>query len=289
MDMPTSIAESGSESEEDYMSEAFIASVSNVRPGLARTVYEQRALRIEASKQENIQRLRSLPRLADLEKEKRDEGLAKPVGEGSKGFALLQKMGYKPGMSLGVKRDGTNEGIKEPIGVNIKTGRTGLGHEKEEESKKKFQAELLLKASLARSKANVHSDFRKRKRAAKIQKQIFADLMKSRKACEDLDVRKGIKDPLEPEFWPIYESKDEANCSQHSKRILLDHTDSEPIFRYSNGKLAPSEVRLEGITSYLRKEHLYCTWCGYQYDSVDDMETQCPGNTRDAHENDSGD
>lgn len=52
---------------------------------------------------------------------------------------------------------GTNEGIKEPIGVNIKTGRTGLGHEKEEESKKKFQAELLLKASLARSKANVHS------------------------------------------------------------------------------------------------------------------------------------
>ena len=33
MDTPTSIAESGSESEEDYMSEAFIASVSNVRPG----------------------------------------------------------------------------------------------------------------------------------------------------------------------------------------------------------------------------------------------------------------
>lgn len=36
-----------------------------------------------------------------LEKEKRDEGLKTTLDAGNKGFAMLQKMGFKPGMSLG--------------------------------------------------------------------------------------------------------------------------------------------------------------------------------------------
>lgn len=36
-----------------------------------------------------------------LEAEKRDEGLGKSLDASNKGFALLQKMGYKPGEGIG--------------------------------------------------------------------------------------------------------------------------------------------------------------------------------------------
>ena len=36
-----------------------------------------------------------------LEKEKREEGLGLPLTSDNKGFSLLQKMGFKPGMVLG--------------------------------------------------------------------------------------------------------------------------------------------------------------------------------------------
>ena len=36
-----------------------------------------------------------------LEVEKREEGLQKTIGAENKGFALLSKMGYKPGMGIG--------------------------------------------------------------------------------------------------------------------------------------------------------------------------------------------
>lgn len=41
------------------------------------------------------------PNIRVLECEKRKEGLEKPLEQSNKGFALLQKMGYKPGDSIG--------------------------------------------------------------------------------------------------------------------------------------------------------------------------------------------
>ena len=38
-----------------------------------------------------------------LEIEKREEGLSKTISSDNKGFAMLQKMGFKPGMTLGKK------------------------------------------------------------------------------------------------------------------------------------------------------------------------------------------
>ena len=43
--------------------------------------------------------------IRQLEREKREEGLSNALDSSNKGFALLQKMGYKPGMSLGKKGD----------------------------------------------------------------------------------------------------------------------------------------------------------------------------------------
>ena len=40
-----------------------------------------------------------------LEKDKREQGLGTKIGEENKGFALMAKMGYKPGMALGKEGD----------------------------------------------------------------------------------------------------------------------------------------------------------------------------------------
>lgn len=286
--------------EDDYMSESFTASVADVRPGLALSRTERRILKIEAEKYENAERLRKIPSRAEMEKELRETGLSKPVSEESKGFALLAKMGYKPGMSLGKKKEGEEEGIKEPITIDFKTCRTGLGHKTEEEAKQKRRADLYVKASLARAKVNnlLLGDFQKRKRTATVQKQINGDLMKSRKACQELDLRKGLLLPTVPYFWPIYKEKADE-MDEHPKRRQLrgESVDTENFF-YSNGKQAPAELqidelaedeimdRLEDITVYLRGTHYYCIWCGCQYESEQDLRDQCPGSTRDSHEGD---
>lgn len=74
--------------------------------GIAKTQTQRRHLKVEAKQMENIERLQNLPKRSEIEKKMRDDALAKPVSENSKGFLLLSKMGYKPGMSLGVEREG---------------------------------------------------------------------------------------------------------------------------------------------------------------------------------------
>lgn len=52
--------------------------------------------------QDEVNRKRN-PNIKLLESEKRKEGLEKPIEESNKGFAMLQKMGYKPGSGIGKK------------------------------------------------------------------------------------------------------------------------------------------------------------------------------------------
>lgn len=60
-----------------------------------------------------------------LEEERRNEGLSNAISSQNKGFAMLAKMGYKEGEAIGK----TSKGILEPIGIDIKTDRGGLGRD----------------------------------------------------------------------------------------------------------------------------------------------------------------
>lgn len=77
--------------------------------GIVTTHSQMRHLKVEAKRVENIERLRNVPKRSEIEKKMRDDALAKPVSTDSKGFLLLSKMGYKPGMSLGVEKEGKEE------------------------------------------------------------------------------------------------------------------------------------------------------------------------------------
>ncbi len=60
-----------------------------------------------------------------LEAERRQEGLSNAITSQNKGFAMLAKMGYKEGEAIGK----SSKGILEPIGIDIKTDRGGLGRD----------------------------------------------------------------------------------------------------------------------------------------------------------------
>ena len=80
-----------------------------------------------------------------VEKETRDKGLETKIGHENKGFALLQKMGYKSGDGLGKYKTGRTE----PVPISVKTNKAGLGQEAHEKRKRearvKFRSILLAK------------------------------------------------------------------------------------------------------------------------------------------------
>ena len=59
-----------------------------------------REMKVKARHKELCKKNKTKP-VKVLEKEKREEGLKTTLDAGNKGFAMLQKMGFKPGMSLG--------------------------------------------------------------------------------------------------------------------------------------------------------------------------------------------
>uniref|UniRef100_A0A915PNV1 G patch domain-containing protein 11 n=1 Tax=Setaria digitata TaxID=48799 RepID=A0A915PNV1_9BILA len=281
---------------DDYMSDTY--TTVDLRPGIAKTYTQRRHLKVESKQMENIERLRNMPKRSELEKKMRDDALAKPVSENSKGFLLLSKMGYKPGMSLGVDKEGCSKAIKVPIPLELKTDRAGLGHSTEENEKRKKRMDLYQKAVLEKAKASdeLIDDFSLRKRFAAHAKQLSKDLKESRKVCQELDARNGLELPTSYHFWPIYRLKNDEDPFLLKRRRTEESEYVAEAFIYFNGKMAPDDLKVEELprneiiekltelTMYLRNTHFYCIWCGAQYDSKEEMENSCPGGTREEHD-----
>lgn len=79
--------------EQDYMSDNFLV---EIRPGLL-SRRAKRKINVNELKKE----LPTQKKAKVLEEEARSKGLSEPISSDNKGFALLQKMGYKAGTSLG--------------------------------------------------------------------------------------------------------------------------------------------------------------------------------------------
>lgn len=74
----------------------------DVRPGLLHNRHQQRSHEIYKKKQEHDAQAREKQKpVRIVEAERREEGLQEALGSDNKGFALLQKMGYKPGTAIG--------------------------------------------------------------------------------------------------------------------------------------------------------------------------------------------
>ncbi|XP_035747913.1 G patch domain-containing protein 11 isoform X4 [Egretta garzetta] len=171
--------------EEDYMSDLFLK--QDVRPGLPMVRRVKEAIQKEEKQKEANEKNRQKS-IKEEEKERRDLVLKSALGNENKGFALLQKMGYKSGQALGK----SGEGIVEPIPLNIKTGRSGLGHEelkkrKAEEKLENYRQKLHMKKQANEQAAD---QFRVRFKNKQEERKMEGDLRKSQRACQQLDMQK---------------------------------------------------------------------------------------------------
>lgn len=83
-------------------------------------------------------------------------------------------MGYKPGSSLGKSQ----EGIKEPIKINVKGNTSGVGRIEPVKKKQKIDTEEQQRAE---------KEYLANLRQQHMRKQLNQDIVKAQRACESLD------------------------------------------------------------------------------------------------------
>ncbi|XP_035216880.1 G patch domain-containing protein 11-like [Stegodyphus dumicola] len=257
--------------EDDYMSSAFLDVKEDIRPGLIFSKSVKRKHEIEKKKVESNKYFRTKS-IKQLEEEHRNAGLESALNSENKGFAMLQKMGYKPGMKLGAQKDNSSgAGLSEPIKVKIKTDRGGLGSEEEIrmkiEEREKRRAEI--KVYKQQETELLTKEFVERMRNKIFYKHLMSDLRKSQKVCEQLDIEHDVKEPMRDWFWFSQEEEHESD---------EDFEEEE-----EEQELDPEE-QLYFILDYLRSKYLYCLWCGIKYDSSEDMDKHCPGTEKCDHD-----
>ncbi|KAI5125131.1 G Patch Domain-Containing Protein 11 [Manis pentadactyla] len=257
--------------EEDYMSDSFINVQEDIRPGLPMLRQIREARRKEEKQQETNLKNRQKS-LKDEEQERRDIGLKNALGCENKGFALLQKMGYKSGQALGKSGDG----IVEPIPLHVNTGKSGIGHEallkrRAEEKLESYRRKIHMK-NQAQEKAA--EQFRMRLKSKQDEMKLEGDLKKSQRVCQQLDTQKNIQVPREAWYWLRLEEETEKE-EEEEKEQEEDEYKSEDLSVLE---------KLQILTGYLRQEHLYCIWCGTAYEDKEDLSSNCPGPTSADHD-----
>ncbi|ORX96695.1 G-patch-domain-containing protein [Basidiobolus meristosporus CBS 931.73] len=265
-----------SSEEEDYLSMDLTGLVEQPKEA---TYSERRKQKTIEQRQRGI-----IKPLRQAEKETREAGLSTRIEADNKGYELLKKMGYSEGMSLGRSMPGR----AEPIPIVIRTKHSGLGHE--EELKRKRDAELekmkVIEKKRKEEEEEERGDFRERMMSRFAEKQIKGDTWKSRIACEQLDKAKGLE---ESPFWPRRKAEEVAereggDDDEVESRVKSEVVEEEPTEESpSEFELLEPKEQLAQVTAYLREVHLYCLWCGEGFESMEDMEEKCPGNTADVH------
>ncbi|TRY69832.1 hypothetical protein DNTS_012931 [Danionella cerebrum] len=259
------------EEEDDYMSDAFLDKIADVRPGVPMVKRVKEAMKKEIlTKEKNIQNRQKS--LREQERESREVALQSSISSGNKGFTLLEKMGYKPGQGLG--REGS--GRVEPVPLNIKTDRGGIGMEelkkrKAEEELQTYRRKVQMKQQ---GEKKTIEDFRVRKRTEREERQTHSDLRKSQRACEQLDNQKGITTPRDTWYWP--ETNKDDDEEEEDDKAKYEESDEEE-------ELTPLD-KLQFLTSYLRGAHFYCIWCGTAFNDEEDLSANCPGDTAADHD-----
>ncbi|XP_078163210.1 D111/G-patch domain-containing protein [Carex rostrata] len=175
------------------------------------------------------------------EDEKTRANLEKAIPDSNVGFKLLQRMGYKPGSAIG--KD--NSGPTEPIGVGIRRSRAGLGVD--EERAREEEEELERKR---RKADNMKEEFEEYQRVRWKGRRVRAHFHKAEATLAQLEKRKVM-----PELKK--EGGDEAENEEEEQII--------------------TEEDLNDILTKLRDEHLYCLYCGCQYESLEELTNSCPG------------
>lgn len=229
------------EEEEDYMSNEFLNQLVDTRPGLVSRSVARKYDAEKKSKQKigenNLKNLQTSSKA--LEKLNRDEALSKStLDESNKGFNLMLKMGYKKGEALGSQETKVSAPrLVEPIKVELKSDRSGLGQV--DERKRKLDEYQQAKQVSQQTSKQIEDAYRETKRHRFLVKKLRSSLFKCQKICYQLDsMVKGLHKPDAAKwFWPpniireIYkkesEQKTEPKIEQIDHEIVVESEESE--------------------------------------------------------------
>ncbi|XP_011638535.1 LOW QUALITY PROTEIN: G patch domain-containing protein 11 [Pogonomyrmex barbatus] len=253
--------------DEDYMSDKFLQGCEqHVSSSLIYKHSDRREFALMKKRTEIESRMKEQNKpMRVVEAEKREEGLASAITSANKGFEMLMKMGYKPGQGIGK----TQSGMTEPIPVEVKVDRQGLGKTLKKESYSKNHENTNANSDNMNTR-----DFRSRLAQEKAEQLQKVDLYKSQKVCQELDAKENIEKPEESWFWP--DSK-EIKEEEKEENDTDDNEIDQNIEDLSNLE------KLDILTKYLRKKYFYCIWCGLKFDDENDLRDNCPGSTRNDH------
>ncbi|MQL95216.1 hypothetical protein Taro_027885 [Colocasia esculenta] len=197
-------------------------------------------------------------RKLDRERKQREEdertmaGLETAIPSTNVGFKLLQQMGYSPGSALG--KGGA--GRSEPVGLEIRRSRAGIGKLSPGEERARKERDLAERKR--RGEENLMQEFGSRQKTQWKSRRIVADYRKADAALAQLENREVVE--------PEGDGEDEEKKPEEEE-------EEEEI----------TEEDLQNVLMKLRNEHQYCLYCGCKYESVEALETNCPGLNEDDH------
>lgn len=310
---------SASDDEDDYLKMTFEDPETDAK----KETLTQKKKRLAREAEERA-RPKSKAQLAEEERAKRDAVLSKSnIDTTSKGFKMMAALGYKPGSALGKDtsngNNDTDHRIREPIGIDMKEDRGGIGADSEK--KRKFREEVANHIDSEKRQKVEALDFRERQhkeREEKRQEGQFYGAMKVAERLEEADENtapsakrtlssynvlwrglvkqrmladreKRMRFDLDQSLsrLPTYDDPDEDKID----RIALDRKaqltevnfelDEDDTELEEFEALSPAE-KLTRLVQYLRERWRYCFWCKHRYE--DENMEGCPGTTEEDHD-----
>lgn len=181
------ISEPGAtEEEDDYLTMAFEEPDTNTK----KETLTQKKRRL-AQEAEERSRPKSKAQLAEEERAKREAALNNPdVDKTSKGFKMMAALGYKPGAALGKDLSSNGDSahdtrLREPIGIDMKEDRGGIGADAEK--KRKFREEVERKSESEKRQKVDADEFRLRQQHEREEKRREGQFYGAMKVAERLE------------------------------------------------------------------------------------------------------
>ncbi|KAJ8564479.1 hypothetical protein K7X08_000939 [Anisodus acutangulus] len=174
--------------------------------------------------------------------------LESAIPESNIGFKMLKQMGYTPGSALGKEGSGRSE----PVGLEIRRGRAGIG--KEDDKVEKMRREMEKADRDTRTQEELMETFGSHLKERWKEKRTVTNFHKAEAVLALLENRE------------VVEEKKEDDGEK-------DEEEEEPI----------TEEDLLNTLMKLRDEYHYCLFCGCQYESTESLLSNCPGITEEDH------
>lgn len=269
--------------EDDYMSTKFLETAQEFESKRQESYSEKRKRQLR----EQQAKAYIKPR-AQLEAEEREKGLKKSIEQGNKGMKMLMKMGFKQGQALGSNKSGSS-GIAEPIQVDLKLGRSGIGMDSEIRKREREQEEEELRKRVHIDPEEFRNQMASKAKDAQLMRYINAAVSICEKLDEENQVESNILWTLKPPPPPETASTEPEDADQQLEKKEEEDEEqekAEPKYPQEDVDALKSlslNDQLTKLIEYLRETYFYCFWCRAKYTDKVDLDENCPGTSEDDH------